>query len=111
MNTGPVIHGVVDITTSDTPGWMAFKTIWYAVPSYQGPFLVRGEPLGGSGRIALLDGATVAPLVVPPGPTINTYSGYRTVVDGTYVTAPGCYGLQVDGTTFSEVVVLQAVLP
>ena len=45
------------------------------------------------------------------GSPINTYSGYRTAPNGTYVTAPGCYGLQVDGTTFSEVIVFQAVLP
>jgi hypothetical protein len=53
------------------------------------------------------------PLVVPAGPTINsfptpgpgTYRGYRTVPGSTWVKSPGCYAWQVDGRGFSEVIV------
>jgi hypothetical protein len=83
------------------------ETLWFAMPSYGGPFVVRGEPLGGSGSIDV-DGSSTdpSPLVVPPGPTLNTQDGIRVAPVATYVTSPGCYGWQVDGLSFSYVIVV-----
>jgi hypothetical protein len=52
----------------------------------------------------------IAPLVVPPGPTLNSGEGYREAPGGLWVKAPGCYAWQVDGLTFSETIVVHAVL-
>jgi hypothetical protein len=109
QNESNLIAGTVDVTASDTPGWEAFKTLWISAPSYQGPFVVHARRIDGSGRIALLDGATSGPLVVPPGPTLNDYARNRTAPQGTYVSGAGCYAFQVDGTSFSHAIVLSAV--
>jgi hypothetical protein len=49
-------------------------------------------------------------LIVPPGPTLNGSSGSRMAPGGTWVVAPGCYGWQIDGLTFSYVVIFRAVV-
>jgi hypothetical protein len=46
---------------------------------------------------------------VPAGPTINTQDGYRTVPGSTWIKSPGCYGWQVDGRGFSDVIVVKVV--
>jgi hypothetical protein len=109
QNNGDLVHGSVALKGSDTPGWLAFKTLWFSSPPYQGPFLVRGESLDGGGPVAVLDGAVPGALVFPPAPSLNGSAGYRVAPEGTYVKAPGCYGFQIDGTTFSETVVIDAV--
>jgi len=52
----------------------------------------------------------MAPLAVPSGPTISDSDGWRTYPGGTWVMSPGCYAWQVDGLTFSEEIVIKAVL-
>ena len=117
--TGGVRHGVAGlINPTNSPPWLALKTLWFAVPAYQGPFVIRARRLGRPGPAALGAGTgdtaiarpTVAPLVVPPGPTLNGTGGWREAPGGLWVRAPGCYAWQVDGLTFSEIIVVQAVL-
>lgn len=99
------------INPSGAPPWLALKTLWFSLPAYQGPFVIRAKRLGRPGPVALGEGPMVGPLVVPPGPTLNSYtSGYRTVPGGLFVRAPGCYAWQVDGLGFSEIIVVRAVL-
>jgi hypothetical protein len=113
-SAGNLRHGIADLDPTDVPGWREFKTLWFSVPAYQGPFVIRAERvdrpgsivLGGSGGLP----TTVVPLVVPPGPTINGGGGWRTAPSGTWAKSPGCYAWQVDGLTFSEVIVVRAVL-
>ena len=81
-------------------GWLALKTHFISAPSYRGPFLIRARPIG-AGRVRI--GSTPAefgPLVVPAG------SGWREQPYFTFVTSPGCYGWQLDGTTFSYDVIV-----
>jgi len=106
---GQLLAGNVGLLASDTPGWFAFKTTWVVAPSYQGPIIVRAKRIDAPGRVALLGGAQPGALVVPPGPTINDYSGTRTAPVGTYVLSPGCFAFQVDGKGFNEHIVLNAV--
>jgi hypothetical protein len=136
-NQGDVLHGRPRLGTTETRGWFALQTLWFAMPRYNGPFVVRGGRLGKNGPIEVQPGGTgVAPgsrpLIVPAGPTINTYYthwrpgrvrdpvtgrfvptltgyGYRTVPGSTWVRSPGCYAWQVDGRGFSEVIVIDAL--
>jgi hypothetical protein len=110
QNLGAVTHGVAALGPSDTTRWWGFKTLWIGEPDYKGPFLIRAEQLDGQGPIALLDGAEKGVLVVPPVETVNGGHGYRLAPEGSYVRGPGCYGFQVDGTTFSETLVVKTVL-
>ena len=91
-------------------GWADFKTLWFSEPSYQGPWAIRGEQLNGSSPVIFGEQPTVSKLVVPPGPTVNeTTDGYREAPGGTYLRGPGCYGWQVDGLSFSYVIVFKAI--
>jgi hypothetical protein len=118
---GALLRGQVDLAAtqkvlsatqrSKASGWSAIQTLWLSVPGYDGPFVVRGRSLSGTGSMAVVPDSTgvahgSGPLVVPAGPTMNTGDGYRTVPGSTWVTAPGCYGWQVDGNGFSEVIVV-----
>jgi hypothetical protein len=113
-DSGHVRAGRVDIAPSREHVWRALQTLWFATPGYQGPFVVRAARIGARSPIEVQPGGTgltpgSGPLVVAAGPTINTQNGYRTVPGSTWVTAPGCYGWQVDGRGFSEVIVVKVV--
>lgn len=114
-NGGDVARGRVDFGTSTAPGWYALETIWYALPSYKGPFVVRAAKIGPRGPIEVVPGANghepgAGPLVVSAGPTrFDTYGGYRTRPDSTWVKGPGCYAWQVDGSSFSNLIVVDLV--
>jgi hypothetical protein len=102
-------HGIAKlINPTSVPPWLALKTLWFSMPAYQGPFVIRVKRLDRHGPAALGEGPVVAPLVVPPGPTLNSFFGYRTVPGGLWVRAAGCYAWQVDGLTFSEIIVVRA---
>lgn len=113
-NAGDLVHGQAELGTTRVPGWFALQTVWFASPGYNGPFVVRGARLGASGPMEVQpgqDGLTpgTGPLTVAAGPTANTKDGYRTVPGSTWVTSPGCYAWQVDGTDFSDVIIVDAV--
>jgi hypothetical protein len=111
-NAGDLLHGIAQLGTTQVKGWQALQTLWFSVPGYDGPFVVRGKRLDGPGRISIGGSPTaVGPIVVPPGPTMNTSAGYRTVPGSTWVTAPGCYAWQVDGLRFSDVIVINTTRP
>jgi hypothetical protein len=104
---GDLRHGVTDVTRSN--GWLGFKTDWLSLPGYQGPFIVRAEALGRPGTVEFsFDTPPMAvPMVIPPGPTLNGTDGWRDVPGNTWVRTAGCYAWQVDGLTFSEVIVFR----
>ena len=121
---GDVLHARPILGTGDPRGY-ALQTLWFAMPGYNGAFVVRGARLGKPGPIAVQPGETsfgpgAGPLIVPAGPTLNSYpeptgkpswAGYRTVPGSTWVKSPGCYAWQVDGRGFSEVIVVDATAP
>lgn len=93
-------------------GWNNLKTYFFSVPAYQGPSLVRAKRLDRHGPIRL--GATpaqTAPLIVPRGQTPNGTNRRRVIPYFTFVKAPGCYGWQVDGLGFSELIVARLLPP
>jgi hypothetical protein len=111
-NPGNLRHGTVHLATGAASGWLSLKTHFVSAPAYQGPFLVRTKRLDRRGAIRL--GATPAqtrPLAVPAGPTPNGTDGRREIPYFTFVKAPGCYGWQIDGLTFSKIIVARVLPP
>ena len=85
-------------------GWMYVKVLWIAAPRYSGPFLVRGRRIDGTSWLGFERGAhPLSELQFPPRPA--GYRGWRGTPSYTRVREPGCYAYQVDGTTFSRVLV------
>jgi hypothetical protein len=89
--------------------WAGGKVFWYVLPSYRGPVLIRGRRLDGSQSLGF-NGRRLPALELRIGPS-DTVSwqgqppGSRGVPSSVRVRASGCYGAQIDGTSFSRVVV------
>jgi hypothetical protein len=66
---------------SANQGWGGQKVLWFVDPRYQGYVLVRGHQIDG-----------------PHGMRFQTR-----------LQAPGCYAYRVDGTTFSDEIIFQAM--
>ena len=91
--------------------WAGGKLFWYVRPSYRGRVLLRGRRLdrpqwlGFNGRrVPALE------LRIEPLETVSwdgQPTGSRGIPSGVRVRASGCYGVQIDGTTFSRVVVFR----
>jgi hypothetical protein len=94
--------------------WFGEKVFWYVVPSYRGPVLIRGRRLDGDGMLRFGAGKLPAPeLHIARNETVSwdgQPQGSRGVPSGVRVTVKGCYGVQIDGTSFSRVVVVIADL-
>ena len=89
--------------------WWEVKTLWFSYPHYQGPVLIRGRKLDGSGKIVFGEGPSLIDPQLPPEPTINGTNGWREWPGGTFIHSFGCYAWQIDGTDFSNVIVFKAV--
>jgi hypothetical protein len=94
---------------SPIPGWAGQKVLWFALPAYTGPVLVRGRRLDGPGQMRFEAGrGSTAELRWSPGETVG-WTGQvarsRGLPSGVLVRTPGCYAVQIDGTSFSRVVV------
>jgi hypothetical protein len=94
--------------------WAGQKVLWLVLPAYRGPVLIRGARIDGRGLVRFQSG-NVPPkqLRIPVGetqgsPGIAVPKGTRYLPSATRVREPGCYAYQIDGTTFSRVVVFHA---
>jgi hypothetical protein len=83
--------------------------LWFVRPEFKGPVLIRGRRLDGPQWMRFDDGATPpAEIRIEPGETVTwegQVRGSRGRPSFVRVRAVGCYGVQIDGTTFSRVVV------
>jgi hypothetical protein len=96
--------------------WGGQKVLWLVTPAYRGPVLIRGRRLDGP-QLVRFEGAGMR---VPPEelriPTTVALTGNPGVPETgqryrpsyTRLLVPGCYAYQVDGTTFSRVIVFRA---
>jgi hypothetical protein len=89
--------------------WAGGKVFWYVKPSYRGRVLIRGRRLDNRQRLGF-NGRELPnrELRIEPGMTVSWQGqppGSRGVPSSVRVRTPGCYGVQIDGTTFSRVVV------
>ena len=122
IGTGPVYPGLGATsgllnTTKDTQygsQWQGQKVFWYVVPSHRGRVLIRGRRIDGPGWLGF--NGTRAPreeLRIEPYDTVS-WSGQprysRGIPSAVRALSSGCYGVQVDGKTFSKVIVLQVDL-
>lgn len=89
--------------------WAGQKVLWFVVPDYTGPVLIRGRRLGGAQLMRFDDGATPsAQIRLAPGDSVTwtgQVPGSRGRPSYVRVRVPGCYGVQIDGMNFSNVVV------
>jgi hypothetical protein len=95
----------------DELGWYAQKTPWWISREYEGPLLVRGARIDRRGQVRFAYGygqhrrelywEAGADQSLPPNPD------YRFLASTTLVRARGCYAFQVDGTSFSRVIVMR----
>lgn len=93
------------------------RVLWEITPAYTGPILIRGQQIDGPDRINFNGGLTQGKVnsqgttpVLPALNLRNTTTGqWSTWVTYTRLKTPGCYAYQVDGLTFSEVIVFKAV--
>jgi hypothetical protein len=94
-------------------GWYLHKTLWAISPMYTGPILVRGERLDQPGAVRFGAGASSPrgsvqqskPILRQPS---DTSREWRYLPGYTLLRGSGCYGFQIDGTGFSQVVVFSA---
>ncbi len=93
------------------PGF--YKTLWVARKTYAGPVLVRGRQLDGPATLAFTHSGgpqeTEMRLNASEASSPNA-DDWRQWPSLTVVPSPGCYGFQVDGDTFTDVIVF-AVRP
>jgi hypothetical protein len=125
LGQGPVFalgfnpDGTFDVAPAanfgSTAGWGGDKLVWVSAPGDTGPVEVRGRQLDGPHPLRFNGGfdesgdLTNAPLL----PVLHLYWGQNDTNNvGTYVRmqASGCYGMQVDGQSFNEVIVFQAIM-
>jgi hypothetical protein len=120
IGPGPVFPGLgsgghITVTQDTQYGgpWLGTKVFWYVLPSYRGPVLLRGRQLDGQHIMGFNGTRTPKPeLRIHEYDTVawsGQPPGSRGVPSGVRVLAPGCYGVQMDGTRFSRVVVLEIV--
>jgi hypothetical protein len=100
------------VSTAAQGGTWTENVTWISAPSYTGPALVRGRRLDGSGVIDFGTGVVASDnqLSLPtneamPASGAPGWRQWRSVVA---VHGPGCYGFQVDGVTFSTLVLFEA---
>jgi len=84
--------------------WFGQKVLWMVDPVYRGPVLVRGRQLDGPNELRFDRG------LFPPRQMRILPSSFprRGRASYTRMRAPGCYGYQVDGLSFSYVIVFEA---
>lgn len=93
--------------------WFGIKTLWVSNDPARGIGLVRAERLDDEGGIWFhprADPEYVRELRLTAEPWVSgpqTPAGWREYNSIVYLAEPGCYGFQIDGETFSTVVVLR----
>ncbi len=90
--------------------WGGEKLGWIVAPPYRGPVLIRGRQLDGPNLVRFDEGSLPpAELRIPAG-GVKSSGGFREGGGSIRLRAPGCYAWQVDGTSFSRVIVFRAVV-
>ena len=109
--SGPPALIRVDPMYRDSSGWVGQKAPWIISPSYRGPVLIRGARIDAAGglRFARTTGQHLKALRISAHRGVQP-NGWRVMPSLTLVRQPGCYAYQIDGATFSRVIVVRVVL-
>jgi hypothetical protein len=86
-------------------GWDGTKVLW-TVPSYRGPYIVRGRQLDGPGEVRFDQGPNWTNKLHNELRLVGPYADLNPAA--TFLRAPGCYAYQVDGRGFSYTIVFDA---
>jgi hypothetical protein len=116
----PVLGGAIAVSFAYPPArgsnfagsrWGGQKVLWVGAPASAGPVLIRGRQLDGpravgfgAGGVPVDEMQLLASGATSPGEP----PGWREWPSYTRLRAGGCYGYQVDGRSFSTVVVIRA---
>ncbi len=106
-------RGLIDIAQSgsDNLGWRGQKTPWAVERRYEGPLLVRAQRIDkkGSVRFARAYGERLKELFWPAGVDQGDPpdARFRLLSSESLFRAAGCYAYQVDGLTFSRIIVVR----
>jgi hypothetical protein len=90
--------------------WLAAHVTWRAAVGYNGPILIRGRRLGGAGVVGFGEGHRPydeLQLLDSGRGEATASGGGRAWLSLTRVEHPGCYAYQIDGTSFSRVIVFR----
>ncbi|MGH3009857.1 MAG: hypothetical protein ACRDLM_10710 [Gaiellaceae bacterium] len=103
-------HGTISLAGDVVQHGATFeKTLWAIAPTYRGPLLIRGARLDRPALVRFHVGGPIrGELRLPPASFASRgwrYQPSDTVLPGAGV---GCYALQLDGTSFSELIVFAA---
>jgi hypothetical protein len=94
--------------------WGGQKVFWYVLSRYRGRVLIRGRRLDGPQRMRFNAGKLPrAELRIETHDTVSWSgqpTGSRGVPSEVRVLVSGCYGVQIDGTSFSRIVVFRVSL-
>ena len=94
--------------------WGGQKVFWYVKPSYHGRVLLRGRRLTQPQSLGFNGGKLPASELRIESYDSVSWSGQprgsRGIPSRVRVRATGCYGVQIDGASFSRVVVFRVVL-
>jgi hypothetical protein len=104
----PSPAGVADLSDDlRRNGWYLHKTLWAVSRRYSGPILIRGRQVDGSRPVRFaINGATALGEL---SFSAERRPHWRFGVSDTLLRSPGCYAFQLDGSTFSYVIVFEAV--
>jgi hypothetical protein len=101
----------IDFSVANGLGWYGQKTPWAVNRSYGGPVLIRGGRIDHAGKVRFTKahGQHLRKLFWRRGADQGSppNRAFRFLAAETLVRAPGCYALQVDGTSFSRIVVVR----
>jgi hypothetical protein len=111
MSVGNANAGTIPVLQSDPDalGWLGQKTPWFVERSYTGPLLIRGGRVDEPGpvRFAKVYGQHLSELRFRTGENNGIAGSFRFLASTSLFRASGCYAFQVDGTSFSKVIVMR----
>jgi hypothetical protein len=90
--------------------WLRSKIFWYVKPSYRGRVLIRGRRLDARGSLRFGEERLARQLRIRPGQSVTWAGqpdGSRGVPSIVRAVTAGCYGAQIDGTSFSRTVIFR----
>jgi hypothetical protein len=85
--------------------WGVQKVLWFVHPRYAGPLLIRGRQLDGP-NLVRFEGGVKPPVELRLERNASPDGRFRPSF--TRLLTPGCYAYQIDGTSFSRLVVFRA---
>lgn len=102
LGAGPAFPRLGTGSTMKVLG-VAHKVLWFVLPSYKGPVLIRGGRVDGVATLRFdEEGIAKSSLFLA-----QTDGGPRYRPSYMWAAAAGCYAYQIDGTTFSRTIVFR----